>query len=207
MTLDQQRSGERVYDINADGVAHYGLYPDWIEDLRMQAGNRIVRDMGRGAEAYLQMWERADGIEEVRCDRWRQRFLTARGFARRLRARRPAEAGAEARRPAGEPDAHLALVRERPQPPEADGEEGRRKQVVAVFDRRGRVALIATTLRKHRADGIRAGMPAGARREPRAFGHGSGPRRGRRARFFYGVGGRVSFVGVASRDAAASPAR
>ena len=51
----------------------------------MQAGNRIVRDMGRGAEAYLEMWERAEGIEEVRCDRWRQRFLTARGFAKRLR--------------------------------------------------------------------------------------------------------------------------
>ena len=83
-TLAQQRSGERLYDINVDGVAHYGLYPDWVEDLRMQAGDRIVRDLGRGAEAYLQMWERADGIEGVRCDRWRQRFLTSRGLPRRL---------------------------------------------------------------------------------------------------------------------------
>ena len=41
-TIHQQKSGERLYDINKDGVAHYGLYPDWIEDLRKQAGNGIV---------------------------------------------------------------------------------------------------------------------------------------------------------------------
>jgi hypothetical protein len=51
-----------AWDINKDGVAHYGLYPDWIEDLRMQAGNEIVGDMARGAEAYLEMWERAMGV-------------------------------------------------------------------------------------------------------------------------------------------------
>src|SRR5215207_875772 len=61
-TSDKQRSGQRVYDINVDGVAHYGLYPDWVEDLRHLAGQQIVDDLGRGAEAYLQMWERADGI-------------------------------------------------------------------------------------------------------------------------------------------------
>ena len=31
----RQTSGSRVYDINADGVDHYGLYPDWVEDLRV----------------------------------------------------------------------------------------------------------------------------------------------------------------------------
>ena len=84
VTLDRQVSGERAFDINVDGIAHYGLYPDWIEDLRQVGGKQIVRDMGRGAEAYLQMWERAEGIEEVRCDTWRQRFLTARGLPRRI---------------------------------------------------------------------------------------------------------------------------
>ncbi len=57
--LDKQVSGSRVYDINADGVDHYGLYPDWVEDLRVIAGPQIVADLARGAEAYLQMWERA----------------------------------------------------------------------------------------------------------------------------------------------------
>ena len=28
----------------------------------MQAGDEIVNDMARGAEAYLQMWERAEGV-------------------------------------------------------------------------------------------------------------------------------------------------
>ena len=67
VVIDQQVSGERVYDINVDGVAHYGLYPDWIEDLRMQAGDEIVADLARGAEAYLQTWERAVGVAGPGC--------------------------------------------------------------------------------------------------------------------------------------------
>jgi hypothetical protein len=61
VTLDKEKTGERTWDINTDGVAHYGLYPDWVEDLRMQAGDEIVNDTANGAEAYLQMWERAIG--------------------------------------------------------------------------------------------------------------------------------------------------
>jgi microsomal dipeptidase-like Zn-dependent dipeptidase len=59
-TIDRQHSGTRVYDINTDGVDHYGLYPDWIEDLRVLAGPQIVTDMANGAEAYLQLWARAE---------------------------------------------------------------------------------------------------------------------------------------------------
>ena len=65
--VDQQVSGERVYDINLDGVAHYGLYPDWLEDLEKQAGPDITTDMSRGAEAYLQMWERTVGVSNDAC--------------------------------------------------------------------------------------------------------------------------------------------
>ena len=32
--LYEPANGVHFYDINTDGVAHYGLYPDWIEDLR-----------------------------------------------------------------------------------------------------------------------------------------------------------------------------
>ena len=67
VTISKQVSGQRVYDINKDGVAQYGLYPDWIEDLRKQAGNAIVQDMARGTEAYLQMWERAYGVKSNSC--------------------------------------------------------------------------------------------------------------------------------------------
>ncbi|WP_229051659.1 hypothetical protein [Aeromicrobium sp. Leaf350] len=65
--IDHQESGERTYDINVDGVAHYGLYPDWIEDLKQIAGNTIDDDLVRGPEAYLQMWERANGITNDAC--------------------------------------------------------------------------------------------------------------------------------------------
>src|SRR6195952_1647612 len=65
--VDQQVSGQRHYDINKDGVAQYGLYPDWIQDLKMLAGQRIVDDMSRGPESYLQMWERAYGVHPNAC--------------------------------------------------------------------------------------------------------------------------------------------
>ena len=67
VTVNKQRSGNRVYDINTDGVSHYGLYPDWLEDLRVQAGQPIVDDMARGAEAYLLTWERAMGVSNDAC--------------------------------------------------------------------------------------------------------------------------------------------
>ena len=72
--VNRNVSGERVYDVNVDGVAHYGLYPDWIEDLRKVAdasspgaGAQIADDMARGVEAYLQMWERAVGVSNDAC--------------------------------------------------------------------------------------------------------------------------------------------
>lgn len=71
VTVARQRAGQRVYDINVDGVAQYGLYPDWVEDLRQVAGGAdgrdLVDDLARGAEAYLQMWERAEGVRPDSC--------------------------------------------------------------------------------------------------------------------------------------------
>ena len=49
VTIDQQVSGQRTYDINVDGVAHYGLYPDWIEDLRKQGGRATSSTTWRAA--------------------------------------------------------------------------------------------------------------------------------------------------------------
>jgi hypothetical protein len=67
ITVNKQVSGKQVYDINADGVAHYGMYPDWIQDLKKVGGNAIGVDMARGAEAYLQTWERALGVTNDAC--------------------------------------------------------------------------------------------------------------------------------------------
>ena len=62
MTIRQPSTAERTWDFNTDGVAHYGLYLDWLEELRAELGRPFVRDMLRGPEAYLQMWERASGV-------------------------------------------------------------------------------------------------------------------------------------------------
>ncbi|MER7366843.1 Coagulation factor 5/8 type domain-containing protein [Nonomuraea wenchangensis] len=61
VVLDRPRTGERVWDVNVDGVAHYGLVPDWIEDMRHLAGQDLIRDLAAGAESYLRTWEAATG--------------------------------------------------------------------------------------------------------------------------------------------------
>jgi hypothetical protein len=60
VALDRQRTGLRTWDVNTEGVANYGLVPDWIADMRTLAGPEITEDLARGAEAYLQMWRRAE---------------------------------------------------------------------------------------------------------------------------------------------------
>jgi microsomal dipeptidase-like Zn-dependent dipeptidase len=58
--LERQRTGERTFDLNADGVAHYGLFADLLADAaRQPGGERAVRTLMRSAESYLRMWERA----------------------------------------------------------------------------------------------------------------------------------------------------
>ncbi|WP_327256613.1 hypothetical protein [Streptomyces sp. NBC_01244] len=60
--LDRQVTGSRVWDVNADGGGtHYGLVPDWIEDIRVTGGQDVVDELMRGAEGYLRTWEGADG--------------------------------------------------------------------------------------------------------------------------------------------------
>ncbi len=53
------RNGPRDYDINLDGLAHYGLLPDFLQDCRnagLTADDLTV--MFNSAEAYIRLWER-----------------------------------------------------------------------------------------------------------------------------------------------------
>jgi microsomal dipeptidase-like Zn-dependent dipeptidase len=60
--LARQRTGERTFDINTDGVAHYGLLPDLLALTKQQPrGAEAVDDLFGSAEAYLRMWEGAAG--------------------------------------------------------------------------------------------------------------------------------------------------
>ena len=62
LRFGRQRTGERTYDLNADGVAHYGLFPDLLADMEGQpGGRRALRVLFRSSEAYLRTWERATG--------------------------------------------------------------------------------------------------------------------------------------------------
>jgi microsomal dipeptidase-like Zn-dependent dipeptidase len=56
--------GERTYDFNVDGLAHYGLVPDMLQDVAndFRSGGDTDVHMNRlfdSADAYLDMWERA----------------------------------------------------------------------------------------------------------------------------------------------------
>jgi hypothetical protein len=59
VTFHRQRTGRRVFDLNTDGVAHYGLLADLIADVqRRPGGRRALRTLFHSAEAYLDMWRR-----------------------------------------------------------------------------------------------------------------------------------------------------
>jgi hypothetical protein len=57
--LQRERSGSRTFDLNADGVAHYGLIPDLLADMQQHGGTGQLRSLFRSAEAYLRMWQLA----------------------------------------------------------------------------------------------------------------------------------------------------
>ncbi|HEX8083969.1 MAG TPA: hypothetical protein VF529_06725 [Solirubrobacteraceae bacterium] len=58
----RQRTGERTFDLNTDGMAHYGLLPDLLALMRTQPrGGEALGALFGSAEAYLRTWERATG--------------------------------------------------------------------------------------------------------------------------------------------------
>jgi microsomal dipeptidase-like Zn-dependent dipeptidase len=79
ISFDHEVSGQRVYDINIDGRAHYGLDADWVEEVRLGAISETLKNnaahpdqpqldpqeqaqlaltsLYNSAEAYLRLWE------------------------------------------------------------------------------------------------------------------------------------------------------
>lgn len=53
-----QQTGNRAFNFNEEGRAHYGLIADWIEAVR-QDNPGALESIMNSAEAYLRMWERA----------------------------------------------------------------------------------------------------------------------------------------------------
>jgi microsomal dipeptidase-like Zn-dependent dipeptidase len=57
------RAGERDFDFNRDGLAHYGLLPDLIADMKLVGGSdRAIDALFGSARAYVEMWDRAEAV-------------------------------------------------------------------------------------------------------------------------------------------------
>jgi microsomal dipeptidase-like Zn-dependent dipeptidase len=59
VTFQREQSGTKTFDLNTDGVAHYGLIADLLADMQQHGGGPALRSLFRSAEAYLRMWQLA----------------------------------------------------------------------------------------------------------------------------------------------------
>jgi microsomal dipeptidase-like Zn-dependent dipeptidase len=185
VTVDKQKSGEHTFDLNEDGIAHYGLFPDWIEALRQLGGDAIVNDMANGAEAYLQMWERAEGVPPPRC-----RSRTARLRSRGVRKVHVGLSANDFLRRAGQPQQRRGRVWRWC----VNKRDIRKVRITAVLTPKGRSALVATNAKAQRAGGIGVGDRV---KQRKLFTRDAGPNT-----FVYGVRShRVDFVAVATPTA------
>jgi hypothetical protein len=50
--------GGRTWDTEIDGSAHFGLIPDFVEEIRLEGGEEAVTAFYNSAEAYIQLWEK-----------------------------------------------------------------------------------------------------------------------------------------------------
>jgi microsomal dipeptidase-like Zn-dependent dipeptidase len=59
--LARSYAGQRDFDINIDGVAHYGMLPDFLQDLKnVGLTGADLAPFFRSAEDYIQMWARCE---------------------------------------------------------------------------------------------------------------------------------------------------
>jgi microsomal dipeptidase-like Zn-dependent dipeptidase len=64
-TFHRQVTGKKVFDYNVDGLAHVGLLPDFVEDLKKIGMPQAHLDrLFNSAEEYIRVWERATGDAE-----------------------------------------------------------------------------------------------------------------------------------------------
>jgi microsomal dipeptidase-like Zn-dependent dipeptidase len=193
-TLDKQIWGERTWNINTDGVAHYGLYPDWVEDLRKLAGDGIVRDLAMGTEAYLQTWERANGIRGPGCRSAHEGFAKAGNELGRVRLGASPEG---ALRSTQQPVTRNGRVFRW-----CVGDKGDRiGEIRAVFTSAERVGLVTSTAPRHRYDGVGRGSRTSRLRGVTRVAAGLYAKRVRGGnRIVYGTKrGKVTFAGLATR--------
>ncbi len=66
VTFSQPKTGNRTFDFAEEGIAHYGLYPEWVENFKQvdaASDDDVMDNFMNSAESYVQMWERATATE------------------------------------------------------------------------------------------------------------------------------------------------
>ncbi|MHB8692606.1 MAG: Coagulation factor 5/8 type domain-containing protein [Solirubrobacteraceae bacterium] len=191
VTFGKEVWGNRTFDLNTDGLANYGMYADWLHDVQLVGGAPAMNAMFHGAEAYLEMWERADGVPSTSCLPARLRFSPT-GLGRLLRLR---ESTTSALYSAGQPVARPGVTYQY-----CVSGASSRSAVTAGFDSRGRIEGILSTAHGYSAGGVAVGstaqrLPHSAKKlsahtwESKKLAHG--------ARYLYFVyGGHVTKVAV-----------
>jgi hypothetical protein len=176
------------------------MFADWLQAVQQAGGPALAADMFRGAEAYLEMWERAFGVPVSGC-RYRHGSFGVSGTR-------------DLRLGVGSTSVLYALGQPSDRPGWSyrycvAGAPGR--TVSGVFTAAGRVGLWVTDAPGYvtSVGGIRPGVPAArvARVAARSLGGGLWLGRGmsRGSRYVFRVrGGRVAVVGVAARSVARS---
>jgi microsomal dipeptidase-like Zn-dependent dipeptidase len=62
--LHQHVTGSRTFDLRTDGLAHYGMLPDFLQAVSTaRGGDRVVRELFNGAERVIQLWEKAEAAK------------------------------------------------------------------------------------------------------------------------------------------------
>jgi microsomal dipeptidase-like Zn-dependent dipeptidase len=55
--------GQKTFDYNVDGLAHMGMLPDFIEDMRkIGVSDNDLRPLFNSAERYVSMWEKIESL-------------------------------------------------------------------------------------------------------------------------------------------------
>jgi microsomal dipeptidase-like Zn-dependent dipeptidase len=58
-TFQRCKTGHKAWDYNKDGVAHYGLLPDFLKHVeQLEGGAKVVQQLNQSAEHFAQMWEK-----------------------------------------------------------------------------------------------------------------------------------------------------
>ena len=168
------------------------MYADWLHQLQLVGGRSLMSDMFQGAEAYLEMWERAYGVPATSCRPATESF-TSTGLGKRLAL---GEGTVTALYRAGQPVSRPGRTYRYC----VAGRAAQGDAVSAVFNARGRISMIASTAPGDRANGVGTGALAirlgrAARRlSPGVWVESA---RGTRTAYVYGVRGRrVAYVAV-----------